>query len=107
MAFRIVMVKFIENITDKQITDFKDWLDELALNTPYLINMNCGRHLTLDKEHSLDVVSPNASFHDFVSMWEFEDESDLEKFIAEPFHREMAAAQFKKYVVHRHVVNIV
>ena len=105
MAFRVVMVKFVDDVTKEDVSEFKSWLNELAKNTPYVVNMYCGQHTDVDSENSLDMVAPNASFHDFVSVWEFEDVNDIESFILEPFHHAMAGSKFKKIVAHRHVVN--
>jgi len=99
------MVEFIENVTDLEVSEFIQWMEELALKAKNLIRMECGQHINYSSEQSLSKVSPGATFHDFVSVWEYKNGLDIEKFISEPFHAEMAKSKFKKIVAHRHVVN--
>ncbi len=106
MATRIVIVEFEEGVTPQDVAAFKGWLLELAASARGLARMVCGEHYTPASETELNAAAPSVIFGNFVSVWEFNDEQALEKFILLPIHREMAAKKFRSLVKRRYVANI-
>lgn len=106
MAVRVIMVEFNRGVTMEGIAEFQGWLRELAARVPYLVRMQCGPHRFSPAEQELSAHAPIATYGHFVSVWEFAEESDVTRFVAEPFHKDMASKRFKKLVKHRYVANI-
>jgi hypothetical protein len=106
MPIRVVMVKFKPGVTQSDVAKFTGWLHTLASRVPYLVGMKCGPHRELSSDAKLSANAPHVVFGDFASIWEFASEEDLDRFVKEPFHREIAGKDFRRLVDQRYVINI-
>ena len=105
-VFRVVMVRFIDGVSEEEVAGFRDWLETLAARTPGLLRMVCGANLPLGDEAVLASKAPAATYGDFASIWEFDSTASLSAFVDDPDHHAMAGSQFKRVVAHRYVFNI-
>ena len=105
-ATRVVIVEFQPEITNQDVLEFEATLHRLAAATPELVRMSCGQHRPSASESALAANAPNAAFGSFVSVWEFENEGALDRFLTQPLHREIAAKVFSRMVKRRYVANM-
>lgn len=105
MVTRIVIVEFHPGVTPQEITDFAMALRVLAARTPNLVRMACGEHHTMPSESALGTDAPAATFGNFVSVWEFEDEQALDGFLQQAIHGEMVRQRFQRVVRKRYIAN--
>lgn len=105
MPLRIVVLQFKPRVRPDEVAIFESNLRKMADCISYKLGVQCGSGRSLKGEPALDANAPMVENGDFVAVWEFANETDLERFVTDPAHRNFAAMA-KNYVARRVVVNL-
>lgn len=105
MPLRIVVLQFKPRIRADEVAIFESELRKMADRISYKLGMRCGPGQSLKGEPALNANAPTVENGDFVAVWEFANETEMERFVLDPAHREFAAMA-KTFVARRVVVNL-
>lgn len=106
MITRVVIVEFQPDVTPALVAEFRALLEDVAARTPGLTRMICGEHQPASSDPGLSANAPDAVFGQFMSVWEFSSEAALDDYLKSPYHRQLAATRFPRFVRRRYLANI-
>ena len=102
---RRVLVTFKKDVPEEVISNFYDGLHQLASKAEGLIDFKIYEFKPLEDESGLSKHVANVYFPDIMTLWKFESEQYLNKFITSPYHLDIAREKFKPAVDMRVVFN--
>ena len=102
---RRVLVTFKKDVPEEVIANFYEGLQQLAAKAEGLVCFKLYEFKPLEDESGLNKQVANVHFPDIMTLWKFENEQYLNKFITSPYHLDIAREKFKPAVDMRVVFN--
>jgi len=102
---RRVLVCFKSDVTQEAVNDFLVGIHELKSSTPGLVRFELEEFLDVAGEERLNEAVANVTFPDLMTVWTFESQHALEKFLTSDHHLAIAKERFKPAVERRVVFN--